>query len=177
MDGILEVAQTPLPHGGAFVFVPGNRLKIRPMKTPQRTYAYEAPSLYLILFYSILSAWTLAAIFYLGSKLEHFATADLPHWLIMAFIVGITWYFSLGISYKIEAEEDGSVRLTSYRRVLQIRAADISVVQGPFLPIGFVRFRLQREKAYLFCVATNHALHEVLSLLSSKNPDIKFKSG
>ena len=177
MDEILEVSQTPLPSGGAFVLVPGKRLRIRTMKTPQRAYVYEAHSLYLFLFYSILSAWTLAAIFYLVSRLEDFAAANLTQWLIMAFIVGITWYFSLGISYKIEAEEDGTVRLTSYRRVIQTRASDISVVQGPLLPIGFVRFRLEKEKAYLFCVATNQTLHEVLSFLHSKNPDIKFKSG
>jgi len=49
-------------------------------------------------------------------------------------------------------------------------------VEGPYLPIGFIRFRLEREKAYLFGVPRNRDLQEVLSVIRKTNPDIKFKN-
>ena len=149
---------------------------IRLCRVTKKSYAYQAPSLYTFLFYSAVSAWTILALLFLVSRLEHPGKADLTQLLIIAFIVGITWYFSLAISYRIEVGEDGAIRLTSFRRVVRTRALDISLVQGPLLPVGFVRFRLEREKVYLFCIATDHALHEVLAFIRTKNPDIKFKS-
>jgi hypothetical protein len=149
---------------------------MRLMKTIQKTYVYQAPSLYTFLFYSAVSAWTILAILFLVSRIENPGKADVTQLLIIAFIVGITWYFSLAISYRIEVDEDGAIRLTSFRRVVRTRALDISLIQGPLLPVGFVRFRLEREKVYLFCIATDQALHEALAFIRTKNPDIKFKS-
>ncbi len=52
------------------------------------------------------------------------------------------------------------------------------MVEGPrfaFLPYGFIRFRLEREKAYLFCCITDEELQRILKTMKTNNSDIKFK--
>ena len=95
--------------------------------------------------------------------------------LIIAFVLAYTWYFSLGISYKIGVEDNGLVFLTSFRRVLKVNAGEIETVEGPHFLIGFIRFRLEREKAYLFSLINDKSLQRVLSLIRSFNPEVKFK--
>jgi hypothetical protein len=95
---------------------------------------------------------------------------------MVAFIFVMTWYFSLGISYKVEINDEGKLELTSFRRVIRIHSTKIAIVEGPYLPLGFIRFRLEREKAYLFGVPRNRDLQEVLSVMRKTNPDIRFKN-
>jgi hypothetical protein len=95
---------------------------------------------------------------------------------MVAFIFVMTWYFSLGISYKVEINEDGKLELTSFRRLISTDSAKIAMVEGPYLPLGFIRFRLEREKAYLFAIPKNRDLQEVLSVIRKTNPDIRFKN-
>ena len=95
---------------------------------------------------------------------------------MVAFIFVMTWYFSLGISYKVEINDEGKLELTSFRRVIRIHSTKIAIVEGPYLPLGFIRFRLEREKAYLFGVPRNKDLQEVLSVIRKTNPDIRFKN-
>jgi hypothetical protein len=52
----------------------------------------------------------------------------------------------------------------------------MELIEGPHLPIGFIRFRLEREKAYLFCVAKDKELQKILFAIRKANPDIKFKN-
>jgi hypothetical protein len=146
------------------------------MKVNPKEFVYQAPTLYVLLFYLVISAWTIASVLFFSIKYEETGKADLTQLAIFAFLLGMTWYFSLGISYRIEIEENGNIRLKSFRRMIQTRAQDIGLVQGPLLPIGFLRLRLEREKAYLFCMANDAALGQVLSLIRAKNPDVKFKS-
>ena len=146
------------------------------MKVNQKEFAYQAPSLYVLLFYLVISAWTVVSILFLGLKYEETGKADVTRLAIFTFLLGMTWYFSLGIFYRIKIEESGNIELKSFRRVIQTQAKEISLVQGPLLPVGFLRFRLEREKAYMFCIATDQTLHQVLSFIRSKNPDVKFKS-
>ena len=154
----------------------GKRIYDKNMQVTQKTYAYQAPSLYVFLFYLVTSAWTVVSILFLGLKYEETGKADVTQLVILAFLLGMTWYFSLGIFYRIKMEESGKIELKSFRRVIKTHAQEMSLVQGPLLPIGFLRFRLEREKVYLFCIATDQTLHQVLSFIRSKNPDIKFKS-
>ncbi|HSB04264.1 MAG TPA: hypothetical protein VLK23_03650 [Thermodesulfobacteriota bacterium] len=139
-------------------------------------HVYRAPLIYVILFYSFLSAWTIVSVLLLGLKYGQSGGADLTQLLMIGFIFAVTWYFSLGIFYRIRIEENGNIELTGFRRILRTHPQEIELVEGPLFPIGFVRVRLEREKAYLFCMAKNKDLHQVLSLIHAKNPDIKFKS-
>jgi hypothetical protein len=50
------------------------------------------------------------------------------------------------------------------------------MVEGPHLPLGFIRFRLEREKAYLFGVPKNRDLQQILEIIRKTNPEIRFKN-
>ena len=85
------------------------------------------------------------------------------------------WYLSLALSYRLELGDNRKIRLKSLRRTLRISAMEISVVEFPRVGFGFIPFRLEREKAYLFCLPKNAVLKAVLEEIKSANPDITFK--
>jgi len=139
---------------------------------PARTYVYKAPLIYVGLFYLVLLAWTVISVFIMGAK----GWINWFQLFMVAFILVMTWYFSLGISYKLEINEDGKLELFSFRRLVSTHSTKIAIVEGPHLPLGFIRFRLEREKAYLFGIPRNRDLQEVLSVIRKTNPDIRFKN-
>jgi hypothetical protein len=137
-----------------------------------KTFVYQAPTIYVALFYLVLFAWTVISVFIMGAK----GWINWFQLFMVAFIFVMTWYFSLGISYKVEIKEDGKLELFSIRRLISIHSTKIAMVEGPHLPIGFIRFRLEREKAYLFGIPRNRDLQQILSVIRKTNPDIKFKN-
>jgi hypothetical protein len=139
-------------------------------------YEYQAPVVYVGIFYVALVAWTIVCIFFIGVKVTQSEWGNLFQLFMIAFIIAMTWYFSMGISYRITVEEDGTVQLTSFRRILKTHSRKMELIEGPHFPIGFIRFRLEREKAYLFCVARDKGLQEILLTIWKANPDIKFKN-
>jgi len=133
---------------------------------------------FVLIFYGLLLVWTVVSIVFLGPRAAagHWPTGQL---LMIAFVLGYTWYFSLGISYKVVAGADGQVEMTSIRRKTSLQATQISLVEGPrfaLLPYAFIKFRLDREKAYVFCSLTSQDLREVLSSMKRANRELGFKS-
>jgi len=99
--------------------------------------------------------------------------------LMIAFVLGYTWYFSLGISYKVAAGIEGNIEMTSIRRKVTLQATQISMVEGPrfaLLPYAFIKFRMDREKAYVFCNLMSQDLAELFALMKKANKDMGFKS-
>jgi hypothetical protein len=141
-----------------------------------KTYIYQAPTIYMTAFYLLLVAWTIICIFLIGFKMSQSEWGNAIQLFMIAFIIAMTWYFSMGISYRVNLEEDGTLQLKSFRRNLRIDSRKMELIEGPHLPIGFIRFRLEREKAYLFCVVKNKELQEILLAIRKVNPDIKFKN-
>jgi hypothetical protein len=143
-------------------------------KSPDSTkiYIYRAPTIYVALFYLILLAWTVISVLYMGTK----GWVSWFQLFMVAFIFVMTWYFSMGISYKVEINDDGKLELVSFRRLIRIHSTKIVMVEGPHLPLGFIRFRLEREKAYLFGIPKNRDLQQILSIILKTNPDIRFKN-
>ena len=137
-----------------------------------KTFVYQAPTIYVGLFYLLLLGWTVISVFIMGAK----GWINWTQLFMVAFIFVMTWYFSLGISYKVEINEDGKLELFSFRRLISTHSTKIAMVEGPHLPLGFIRFRLEREKAYLFGVPRNRDLQEVLSVIRKTNPDVRFKN-
>ena len=137
-----------------------------------KTYTYRAPLIYVALFYLILLGWTAFSVSIMGAK----GWINWVQLFMVAFIFVMTWYFSLGISYKAEINEDGKLELFSFRRLISTHSTKIAIVEGPHLPLGFIRFRLEREKAYLFGIPRNKDLQQILSVMRKTNPDIKFKN-
>lgn len=149
------------------------------MKRPQvltDAHRYQAPMIYVIIFYAALVVWTIICVLLIGFKVTQSEWANLFQLFMIAFIIAMTWYFSMGISYRVNVEEDGTIQLTSFRRILRIHSQKMELIEGPHLPIGFIRFRLEREKAYLFCVAKDKELQKILLAIRKANPDIKFKN-
>jgi hypothetical protein len=141
-----------------------------------KTFVYRASTIYVALFYLLLVAWTIICILLIGFKVSQSAWGNALQLFMIAFIIAMTWYFSMGISYRVNMEEDGSLRLTSFRRILRIDSRKVEFIEGPHLPIGFIRFRLQREKVYLFGIPKNKDLQQILSIILKTNPDVKFKN-
>ncbi len=137
---------------------------------------YQAPMIYMGIFYAMLVAWTIICILLISFKMTQSEWGNLLQLFMIAFIIAMTWYFSMGISYRVNVEEDGTIQLRSFRRILRIHSQKMEFIEGPHLPIGFIRFRLEREKAYLFCVAKDKELQKVLLAIRKANPDIKFKN-
>ena len=132
---------------------------------------YQAPLGYVGGFYLALIAWTIISVSLLGLR-------EWTNWtqlFIISFILVFTWYFSLGISYLIRMDEDRTIWLKSFRKVIRTHPMKIEMVEGPHLPVGFIRFRLEREKVYLFCVVKDRDLQSVLSFIRETNPDVKLK--
>jgi hypothetical protein len=143
----------------------------------KKDYHYQSPAIFVGLFYTALLIWTAFCVVLIGSKTIKTGW-PLGQLLMIAFIVAYTWYFSLGISYKIRIQTAGDMGLTSFRKIIRVNARDVSMVEGPrfaFLPYGFIRFRLAREKAYLFCCITDEELQRILKTMQATNREIKFK--
>ena len=137
--------------------------------------SYQAPLAYVGIFYALLVAWTVICVFKLGSRAIFGGAGDTGQWLMIAFVIAYTWYFSVKINYRVSVDENGDIELTSFKQVVRVNARDIPLVEGPRLPIGFVRFRLAREKAYLFCLVKDEELRKVLQRVRSVHPEIQFK--
>jgi hypothetical protein len=137
---------------------------------------YQAPGIFVGIFYTALVAWTLACIFLIGFKVIRSEWGDLFQLFMIAFIIAMTWYFSMGVFYRVQVEEDGAFQLTSLRRILRIHSGKMALIEGPHFPIGFIRFRSESEKVYLFCVVKNAELQKILLALWKANPDLKFKN-
>jgi hypothetical protein len=143
---------------------------------PSAACSYEAPGGFLAAFYGGLILWTLITVVLIGGKVFRAEWADMFQLFSIAFIMAMTWYFSMSVYYRVRLEKDGSVQLASFRRVLTTHSRNVALIEGPHLPIGFVRFRLEGEKAYLFCVMNNPELREVLLGIWKANPALRVKN-
>ncbi|MBN2032206.1 MAG: hypothetical protein JW836_02940 [Deltaproteobacteria bacterium] len=138
---------------------------------------YRAPLVYVGIFYALLVAWTVVSLFFLWPKAIKGAV-PMAQLVMIAFVLAYTWYFSLGISYVVRIGEPGNVEMRSLRRVLKVPVDDLSVVEGPrfaILPYGFLKFRLPREKAYVFCHITSDDLRRLLSTMKRVNKKLEMK--
>ena len=139
--------------------------------------AYKAPLFFMVIFYTLLVVWTGISLFFLWPKVESGILSVFQVGMI-AFILAYTWYFSLGIFYVIRIKEDESIQMKSIRRIIEIIPDVVDTVEGPrfgVLPYGFIRFRLEREKVYLFCHITNSHLARLLARMKAANDHLKFK--
>lgn len=136
---------------------------------------YAAPRGYVLVFYAVLASWAAICVPFLVRSVARVGWGNLLQFVMVAFVLAYTIYFSLGISFRAEVFEGGDLTLTSFRRILRVPARRIDLVEGPPLRVGFVRFRLEREKAYLFCGPRNAAFRGVLDALARANPELKQK--
>lgn len=133
---------------------------------------YEAPPLLIKGFYLLVGVWSVICLIFLNGVLQNMGLGPLYGLLMIAFILVFMWYFSLAFAYRLEVWRDGTMRMTSYRRTLTVRAQDIPKALGPRFPVGFLKFRLEREMGYLFFQAENQDLQKALQIIKTANPSI-----
>lgn len=146
-------------------------------KLSRKEYRYQAPVTFVGLFYAALLIWTVLCVWLIGSKTLA-AGWPLGQLLMIGFVLAYTWYFSLGISYALTMDAGGNIELASFRRIIRVNAEKLTMVEGPrfaVMPYGFIRFRLEREKAYLFSYVMDEELQRILKILRRINPEMKFK--
>ena len=146
--------------------------------TTPKHYVYQSPVLFVGIFFGLLIAWTVICLLLIMSI--GFAWGwPLARSLMVFFIMAYTWYFSLAISYKVSITESGELELTSFRRVIQVHAEVIGMVEGPkwaLIKYGFIRFRLEREKAYLYACTSDEVIQKILKIMREVNEDVVFKA-
>ena len=146
--------------------------------TTPKHYVYQSPVLFVGIFFGILIAWTVICLLLIASIGFSWGW-PLARSLMVIFIMAYTWYFSLAISYKVSITADGDLELTSFRRVIQVNAEVIGMVEGPkwaLIKYGFIRFRLEREKAYLYAHISDETIRQILKILREVNEDVVFKA-
>ena len=148
----------------------------------KEAYFYHAPIIFMGIFYLALLVWTGICLLLMGSIEFSFGEFSfgwpLARMIMIAFVMVYTWYFSLAISFKIGITERGDIELTSFRRVVRVNAEVIGMVEGPkwaIMPYGFVRFRLEREKAYIFCCITDTDFEQYMQIMKVANPEMVLK--
>lgn len=139
---------------------------------------FKASRTFVTLFYASLIGWTIISVPLLISRSSQLSNG----WLAMsAFIILITWYWSLGIVHSIELEDDDIVRMKSLRRDIVIRMDELRKIEGPpsRIDFGFIRFRVARDTIYAF-FHTSEPLKRILTRVKNKSSGtmfIRFSSG
>lgn len=154
----------------------GSERVVKKSQIADNSTVYRASTLFVAIFYLLLAVWTFVCLSLIAINVDQWGWANLSTLFMMAFILVYTWYFSVAISYRIRIRADGWIQLTSFRRTIEANARTIRLVEGPRLPIGFMRLRLEREKAYLFCIIRDEAFKRIVSVLRAASPDARFKS-
>jgi hypothetical protein len=135
---------------------------------------FRAPAGYPAFFYLLLLAWTAGS---LPLVYQKFQTGMFfgSQWLyagMVAFVYVFTWFWSLGIFYRISLDSEGMLTMKSIRRELQVSVKQVSRVEGSRLPnsFGFLRVKLPKESAYIFCLRKTDELEAVLQGIKRLNP-------
>jgi hypothetical protein len=142
----------------------------------EKTKAFQAPRLFIAIFYGVLAVWTIGTIPPIYLKFQRGGFGE--DWLfgvMIAFFYLYTWFWALGLFYFISLDADGQVILKSFRRRLAVSAKQVSTIEGSRFPggFGFVKIRLPRESGYLFCFRRSSELDEILGEIRKINPLLK----
>jgi hypothetical protein len=134
---------------------------------------FQAPVLFVALFYGVLLAWTVGTVPPIVLKFQRGGFQG--DWLFAAmlgFFYLYTWFWALGIFYRITLDGEGKVVLKSLRRNLRVSAKQIFTIQGSRFPggFGFIRVKLPRESGYLFCYRKGPELEEIFKEIQKLNP-------
>jgi hypothetical protein len=136
----------------------------------------NVPAAFVAAFYLFVIAWTCFALLFLVGRVSRSEIEGILQVIMILGVLCFTWYFSLGIFYRIEIEADDSIFLAGMRKTAKVHPRNIDSVEGPFLPIGFVRFKSKGERYYLLCSVKDDDLLAILKRVGEINPGIRFKT-
>jgi hypothetical protein len=134
---------------------------------------FRAPMGYVVLFYLLLLAWTVGTLPVVYVKFRTIGFQSV--WIyasMVGFVYAYTWFWCLGIFYRISLDKDGLVVLNGLRRELKVSAKQIASIEGSRFPggFGFVKLKVPRETGYLFCLRQTGELEAVLRGIRNANP-------
>ena len=140
-------------------------------KESQQT--FQAPLVYVVLFYLLLLAWTVGSLPIVYDKFRTIGFQSV--WIyasMIAFVYAYTWFWSLGLFYRISLGSEGLVTMKSLRREFQVSVKQIARIEGSRFPrgFGFVKLKLPRESGYLFCLSMTGELSAILRGIRKNNP-------
>ena len=132
---------------------------------------FKAHRAFVVMFYAVLSLWTLISVPLLISKSGIISAALLG---MTAFVILITWYWSLGLVYQIEMRNK-MVIMKSLRRKIILNLNDFIRIAGPpaRIEFGFIRFQLARETIYAF-FGPSESLKKILATIKKQSPGTQF---
>lgn len=134
---------------------------------------FQAPWLFVTVFYGLLVVWTVSTAPLICQKFQQGAFQGIWLFAVMiGFLYLYTWYYPLGLFYRVSLDAEGVIRLKSLRRTLRVPAEEVRTIAGSRLSkgFGFIRMKLPRESAYLFCHRRDGNLEEVLREIGRMNP-------
>jgi hypothetical protein len=137
---------------------------------------FQAPTPYVAFFYGLLVLWTVGTVPFIWQRFEQGVfRGDWLYGLMIGFFYLFTWFWSLGLVSRISLSAEGKIELKSLRRTLVITAKEVRSIEGSKFPggFGFVRFKLPRESAYLFCRRRDGNLKEIVREIRRLNPLVR----
>ena len=142
----------------------------------EKTRVFQAPALYVAFFYGLLVLWTVGTVPFIWLRFEQGVfRGDWPYGVMIGFFYLYTWFWSLGLVFRISLDADGQIELKSPRRTLFITVKEVRTIEGSKLPggFGFIRIKLPKESVYLFCTRRNTELQEILREIGRLNPLVR----
>jgi hypothetical protein len=145
-------------------------------KATESSHVFQAPAAYVIIFYLLLLLWTVGTVPLIYMKYQK--GMFLGDWVFAAmigFFYIYTWFWSLGLFYRIALDGEGRIVLRSLRRNLEVSAKQIYTIEGSRFPgrFGFMKMKLPRESGYLFCSGKNQELDAILLGIRKINPLVR----
>lgn len=137
---------------------------------------FQAPALFVAFFYGLLLVWTVGTVPFIWQRFEQGVfREDWLYGVMIGFFYLFTWFWSLGLFYRISIDAEGQIRLRSLRRTLEISAKEVRTIEGSRFSggFGFIRMKLPKESAYLFCHRRNGDLEEILREIGRMNPLVR----
>jgi hypothetical protein len=142
----------------------------------EKSTVYQAPAPFMTLFYGILLVWTAGTAPLIWQKFQRGGfQGDWLFGAMIGFFYLYSWYWALGLFYRIALDGEGMVRMKSFRRTLEIETKEVRAIEGSRLPggFGFIRLKLPRESVYLFCHRMDVELEGILREIRKANPLIR----
>lgn len=146
------------------------------VQKPDKNKAFQASALFVAVFYGLLLVWTVGTVPLIYQKFQQGGfRGDWLYAFMIGFFYLFTWFWALGLFYRIALDAEGRIQLRSFRRTLEISAKQVRTIDGSRFSggFGFIRMKLPRESAYLFCHRMDGNLEEILREIRRINPLVR----
>lgn len=134
---------------------------------------FQAPAPYVAIFYGILLVWTIGTVPVIYQRFQQGAFGgDWWYAGMIGFFYLFTWFWALGLSYRVAIDGEGRIEFNSLRRTLVVPANQVRAILGSRFSggFGFVRLKLPRESVYIFCYRRKGPLEEIFQEIRRRQP-------